>query len=142
MEATGIKPQVCDDPYSDVGGFVLGGQGQAIIANWVRGEGIWHVDTARRPSLLSDFREASGYATAHSVIDAPSPAGRLRAMAGYPGIDWPWLQSRCKELAQAGTAALLRPCSRHISTAGADAACAYIGQAGQATHDDSRRGGR
>jgi len=28
-------------------------------------------------------------------------------------------------------AALLRLCSRHISTAGADAACAYIGQAGQ-----------
>ena len=132
MEATGIKVQVCDDPaYSDVEGFVLGGQGQAIIANWVRGEGIWHVDTARRPSVLSDFREASGYASAHSVIDAPSPAARLRAMADYLGIDWPWLQGRCQQLAQAGTTALLRPCSRHISTAGADAACAYIGQAGE-----------
>lgn len=81
MEATGIKVQICDDPaYSDVEGFVLGGQSQAIIANWVRGEGIWHVDTARRPSVLSDFREASGYARSHSVIDAPSPAGRLRAL--------------------------------------------------------------
>ena len=50
-------------------------------------------------------------------------------MAGYLGIDWPWLQGRCRQLAQAGTTALLRPCSRHISTAGADAACAYIGQA-------------
>ena len=35
MEATGIKVQVCDDPaYSDIEGFVLGGQDQAIIANW------------------------------------------------------------------------------------------------------------
>ena len=130
MEATGIQVQVCDDPaYSDVEGFVLGGSSQAIIANWVRGEGIWHVDTARRASVLSDFREASGHAGAHSVIDAPSPAGRLRALAGYLGIDWPWLRGRCQQLAQAGTAALLRPRSRHISTTGVDAACAYVGQA-------------
>jgi hypothetical protein len=66
MEAMGIHVKVCDDPsYSDVEGFVLGGQDKAIIANWVRGEGIWHVDTARRPSVLSDFREASGHTNAH-----------------------------------------------------------------------------
>jgi hypothetical protein len=75
---------VRDDPaYSDVEGFVLGGPSQAIIANWVRGKGIWHVDTARRASVLSDFREASGHAGAHSVTGAPSPAGWLRALAGY-----------------------------------------------------------
>lgn len=130
MEATGIRVQVCDDPaYSDMEGFVLGGPSQAIIANWVRGEGIWHVDTARRPSVLSDFREASGHVRAHSVIDAPSPADRLRAMAAYLGVDWAWLQGRCQQLAQAGTTALLRPRSRHISTAGVDAACAYVGRA-------------
>lgn len=112
-------------------GFVLGGASQAIIANWVRGEGIWHVDTARRPSVLSDFREASGRASAHSVIDAPSPAARLRVMPAYLGIDWPWLHWRCQQLAQAGMAALRRPRSRHISTAGVDVACAYIGQAGE-----------
>ena len=34
MEATGIHVKVCDDPsYSDVEGFVLGGQDKAIIAN-------------------------------------------------------------------------------------------------------------
>ncbi len=132
MEATGITVQVCDDPaYSDVEGFVLGGPNQAIIANWVRGEGIWHVDTARRASVLSDFREASGHASAHSVIDAPSPSRRLRALASYLGIDWPWLRSRCSQLAGAGTAGLLRPRSRHISTAGVDAACAYVSQTGE-----------
>jgi hypothetical protein len=130
MEANGIHVKVCDDPaYSDVEGFVLSGPNQAIIANWVRGDGIWHVDTARRPSVLSDFREAAGHVSAHSIIDAPTPAARLQALARYLSLDWTWLQPRCRQLAQAGTASLLRPRSRHISTAGIDVACAFIGQA-------------
>jgi hypothetical protein len=55
-------------------------------------------------------------------------AGRLRALAGYLGIDWPWLRGRCWQLAHAGTAALLLPRSRHISTVGMDAACDCIGR--------------
>jgi hypothetical protein len=129
MEATGIHVKVCDDPaYSAVEGFVLGGQSKAIIANWVRGEGIWHVDTARRPSVLSDFREASGHASAHSVIEAETPAGRLQALARYLDVDWAWIQDRCRSLARVGTAGLLRPRSRHISTTGVDSACSYLGQ--------------
>ena len=129
MEATGIHVKVCDDPaYSDVEGFVLSGHDTAIIANWVRGEGIWHVDTARRPSVLSDFREASGHASAHSVIEAETPAGRLQALAWYLDVDWAWIQDRCRSLARVGTAGLLRPRSRHISTAGVDTACSYLGQ--------------
>ena len=131
MEAMGIHVKFCDDlAYSDVEGFVLGGQSQAIIANWVRGEGIWHVDTARRPSVLSDFREASGHASAHSVIEAETTGGRSRALARYLDVDWVWMQRRCAGLAQAGTAGLLRPRSRHISTTGVDTACSYIGQPG------------
>jgi hypothetical protein len=133
MEAMRIHVKVCDDPaYSEVEGFVLSGYDKAIIANWVRGEGIWHVDTARRPSVLSDFREASGYASAHSVIEAETPAGRLQALARYLDVDWPWIQERCRRLAQVGTAGLLRPRSRHISTAGVDTACSYLGQSGLA----------
>jgi hypothetical protein len=129
MEATGIHVQVCDDPsYADVEGFVLGGQDKAIIANWVRGDGIWHVDTARRPSVLSDFREATGQASAHSVIEADTPAARLQALARYLEVDWAWIQERCRSLAQVGTAGLLRPRSRHISTVGVDTACSYVGQ--------------
>jgi hypothetical protein len=131
MEAMKIHVKVCDDPaYSDVEGFVLSGQDKAIIANWVRGEGIWHVDTARRPSVLSDFREASGYADAHSVIEAGTPAGRLQALAWYLDVDWAWIQDRCRSLARVGTAGLLRPRSRHISTIGVDTACSYLGQSG------------
>jgi hypothetical protein len=129
MEAMGIQVKVCDDPaYSDVEGFVLSGHDKAIVANWVRGEGIWHVDTARRPSVLSDFREASGHASAHSVIEAETAAGRLQALARYLDLDWAWIQDRCRSLARVGTAGLLRPRSRHISTAGVDTACSYLGQ--------------
>jgi hypothetical protein len=129
MEATGIHVKVCDDPsYGDVEGFVLGGQDKAIIANWVRGDGIWHVDTARRPSVLSDFREAAGRASAHSVIEAETPAGRLQALALYLDVDWAWIQDRCRSLARVGTTGLLRPRSRYISTNGVDTACSYLGQ--------------
>jgi hypothetical protein len=88
------------------------------------------VDTARRPSVLSDFREATEHASARSVIDALPPAGRLRAMASYLGMDRPWLQGRCQQLAQAATAAVLRPCSCHISIPGPTRRTRYIGQAG------------
>jgi hypothetical protein len=133
MEAMKIHVKVCDDAaYSDIEGFVLSGYDKAIIANWVRGEGIWHVDTARRPSVLSDFREASGHASAHSVIEAGTPAGRLQALARYLDVDWAWIQDRCRSLARVGTAGLLRPRSRHISTAGVDTACSYLGQSGLA----------
>jgi hypothetical protein len=129
MEAMGIHVSVCDDPaYSDIEGFVLSGQDKAIIANWVRGEGIWHVDTAKRPSVLSDLREASGHASAHSVIEADTPAGRLQALAWYLDVDWAWIQRRCRALARVGTAGLLRPRSRLIATVGVDTACSYLGQ--------------
>lgn len=129
MEAVGIQVKICDDAaYSNVEGFVLGGPSQAIIANWVRGEGIWHVDTARRASVLADFREAAGFADAHSIVQAHSPTARLRAVAHYLELDWSWLQLRCRQLARVGTAGLIRPRSRHVSTTGVDTACSFIGQ--------------
>ncbi|MER7209810.1 hypothetical protein ABT340_22340 [Streptosporangium sp. NPDC000239] len=132
MEATGIHVKVCDDPsYANVEGFVLGGE-QAIIANWVRGAGMWHVDTTNRVSVLREFREASGQVGAHSVIESRDPAGRMRALADYLELDWAWLFTRCQAFAQAGSAGLLRPRSRLISGAGIDAACAYVTRLGHA----------
>jgi hypothetical protein len=55
-----------------------------------------------------------------------------KALARYLDVDWPWIQERCRRLAQVGTAGLLRPRSRHISTAGVDTACSYLGQSGLA----------
>ncbi|MEU8104495.1 hypothetical protein AB0C18_12325 [Nonomuraea muscovyensis] len=132
MEATGIHAKICDDPsYASVEGFVLGGE-QAIIANWVRGAGMWHVDTTRRVSVLREFREATGQVGAHSVIEADDPAQRLRALAAYLELDWTWLHSRCQALARVGSGGLLRPRSRLISVAGIDAACSFVNEAGHA----------
>ncbi|GAA0955596.1 hypothetical protein [Nonomuraea longicatena] len=126
MESAGIHAKICDDPaYSNVEGFVIGGE-QAIIANWVRGAGMWHVDTTRRTSVVREFREATGEVGTHSIIEAKTPAGRLRALAAYLELDWSWLTGRCRALAHVGTAGLLRPRSRLISVAGIDAACAFI----------------
>jgi hypothetical protein len=65
-------------------------------------------------------------ATAHSVITAPTSHRRLRALADYLDIDWPWLVDRCRELGECGCAGLAQPRSRHLSTTGVDRACGYL----------------
>ncbi len=127
MESFGIQTQACIEPeYSDVEGFVLAPQGHAIIANWIRSEGIWHVDTTARRSRLHDFTEAAGHARTHSIIDAPAPKARLTALASYLGLDWPWLSQRCAGFARYGWDGFLRPRNRLLSLAGLDQACRYV----------------
>jgi hypothetical protein len=129
MESLGIHVEVCTEPeYSSVAGFVLGPGRQAIIANWVRADGIWHVDTTSRGSLLHELGEAGGHAHAHSIISAAVPARRLAALAHYLELDWRWLQRRCRELADCGCTGLVRPRSRLLSVDGLDAACRYVGE--------------
>jgi len=128
MESLGIRVQVTDEPaYGNVEGFVVAPGRQAIVANWVRGDGIWHVDATSRAGVVRDFTEVVSDVAASTLLAAPSPAGRLRLLAGYLGLDWAWLTGRCQGLARAGTAGLVRPRSRLISTAGLDAACAFVG---------------
>ncbi len=128
MESLGIRVEVCTEPeYSEVEGFVLAAGKHAIIANWVRSEGIWHVDTTVRRSLLRDFADAAGHACAHSAIGAATPSGRLVALASYLDLDWRWLRRRCLELSEYGCAGFARPRSRLLSVAGLDAACRYVG---------------
>ncbi len=128
MECCGIEVNVTPDPaFAEVDGFVLGGIRRAIVANWVRSEGMWRVDTTERRSILLEYGDVSGQVEAHSVIDAPTPVGRLQGLAGYLELDFPWLRQRCRELGRYGTAGIARPRSRLISTAGLDAACSYVG---------------
>ncbi len=128
MESLGIHVEVCTEAdYSSVAGFVLAPGRRAIIANWVRADGIWHVDATSRGSILREFGEAGGHAGAHSIISAAVPARRLAALAHYLKLDWRWLQRRCRELADCGCAGLVRPRSRLLSVAGLDAACRYVG---------------
>jgi hypothetical protein len=128
MEGCGIEVKVTPDPaFAEVDGFVLGGTRQAIVANWVRSEGMWRVDTTERRSILLEYGDVAGHVEAHSVIEAPTPAGRLQGLAGYLELDLPWLRRRCRELGRYGTAGIARPCSRLMSTVGLDAACSYVG---------------
>jgi hypothetical protein len=132
MESFGVQVEVCAEAeYSAMHGFALDPSRRAIVANWVGTEGIWEVDvTANRP-MLREFADASGYARAHSAIAGRSPADRLRAFADYLDLDWLWLTRRCAELGDYGTAGLVQPRSRLLSTVGLDKACRFVGSLGQ-----------
>ena len=130
MESFGIRVEVCDEPeYTAMQGFVLDQSRRAIVANWVGTDGIWQVDVTDTRSVLREFADATGYAHAHSVITAPTPAGRLHALARYLDLDWAWLVRRCAELGEYGCAGIAEPRSRLLSVAGVDQACRFLGQA-------------
>jgi transcriptional regulator with XRE-family HTH domain len=133
MEFLGIHVQVTTEPdYGSVEGFVLAPGRQAIIANWVRGDGMWHVDVTSHTRLVHRFTDIAGYVATHSIIEGPNSVGRLQALASYLGLDWAWLTRRCADLSQHGTAALISTRSRLVSSAGVDAACAFVGSLAQA----------
>ncbi|HET9117887.1 MAG TPA: hypothetical protein VFN75_07405, partial [Pseudonocardiaceae bacterium] len=77
-------------------------------------------------SALQTFGDAIGHATAHGLSNAANPATRLAALADYLSIDWRWLTSRCRALAEHSCRDFARPRSRLLSTDGVDAACRYV----------------
>ena len=102
MESLGIRVNVCVEPeYADVDGFVLLPGDHAIIATWVRADSAWHADLVGRGSAVRTFADVTGHASAHSVTEAETPGGRLAALTGYLGLDWPWLWRRCAGLCRA-----------------------------------------
>lgn len=126
MEANGIQVRVTDEPsYGEVEGFVLGGK--AIIANWVRASGIWHVDTTAGQMQRAAFADTSAYVRAHSILSGPVPSRRLAALADYLGLPRPWLRRRCGQLGAHGFARLVTPRSRLLTTNGLDIAARYVG---------------
>lgn len=136
MESLGIRTHVCADPgYADVDGFVLLPGDRAIIATWVRAEGIWHTGTTSSPPALRQFGEVTGHAAAHSVTRAATPARRLMALAAYLGLDWAWLRTRCASLGAHRCRGLISPSSRLLSLDGMDAALRYAGAAGHGTNE-------
>jgi hypothetical protein len=134
MESLGIHVKICTDPeYASVDGFVLLPGKRAVIATWIRADDIWHVDSVNRSSLLRDFGDVTGHVTAHSVNEAAAPGLRLRSLADYLGLDWPWLWRRCADLAEYGCDGLVPPRSRLLSAEGLDAALRYVGTLGRDT---------
>jgi hypothetical protein len=128
MESVGIRIAVCTEPeLSRMEGFVLGPGRRAIIANWVRSDGIWHVDTITRRSRLRELNDVAGHARAHSVTEAPTATGRLNALARHLNLDWRWVRRRCRQLDHHGCGSLALTRSRLLSVEGLDAACRYVG---------------
>jgi transcriptional regulator with XRE-family HTH domain len=127
MESLGIHAQFTSDPaYETVEGFVVAPDKEAVIANWVRGDGMWHVDLTARSSVVREFTIAARDVDADSLTAAPTAAERLRALAQYLDLPWSWLIQRCGQLARYGSSGLIQSRSRLISAAGIDAACAYV----------------
>ncbi|MEU0119089.1 helix-turn-helix transcriptional regulator [Streptomyces bobili] len=127
MESLGIQAQFTSDPaYESVEGFVVSPDKEAVIANWVRGDGMWHVDVTARSSVVREFTIAARDVDADSLTAAPTAAGRLRALAQYLDLPWSWLIQRCGQLAQYGSSGLIQSRSRLVSAVGIDAACAYV----------------
>ncbi len=128
MESLGIHAQFTSDAsYEAVEGFVVSPNKEAIIANWVRGDGMWHVDVTGRSAVVREFTNAAGDVGAESLLEAPTAPERLRALANYLDLPWAWLVRRCGQLGKYGTAGLIQSRSRLVSAAGLDAACAYVG---------------
>ncbi len=127
MESFGIQARVTADPeYATVEGFVAAPGKKAIIANWVGGDSLWHVDTTTRTSTIRELTDIIGAVGAHSIIEAPTAQGRLQAFAAFLELDWAWLRRRCAAMSRHGAAGLIRPRSRLISADGVDAACAFV----------------
>ena len=133
MESFGIAVDVCIEPeYTAVPGFVFDGHRRAILANWVGADGIWQVDITDATPRLREFADATGYAHAHSIAVGEAPGARLRALADYLGLDWPWLVHRCRDLGEYGCAGIAQPRSRLLSTEGVDQACRFLARADSA----------
>jgi len=126
MESFGIGVAVTDErEYGALPGLVLTAR-RAIVANWIRADGVWHVDVTDQRSALSDYRDAVEHVRAHSVIAADGAGGRLHALADYLDLDWAWLRTRCAELGEYGLAGIAEPRSRLLSLDGADRACRFV----------------
>ncbi|MFI7067062.1 hypothetical protein ACIBL3_39110 [Kribbella sp. NPDC050124] len=130
MEAVGIEAQVSPEPeFAEIEGFVVADD--LIVANWLRGTGLWYVDTDAPSSRWSTYRDIASHAAAKSVIAHPTPSGRLQAMAAYLDIPWGWFAGRCRELAAVGVDGLAHPRSRLLSNDGLMTALRYVANLNQ-----------
>lgn len=125
MEAFGITVLLSSEPeHAEVEGFVLGEE--AIVANWLRGSGLWYVDASAPPSRRSVFRDVADEVSQATLVAEASSRRRLQAIAAYLNVPWSWFQRRCEELATAGVDDLAHPRSRLLSTRGLNTAIRYV----------------
>ncbi|MFG1626237.1 hypothetical protein [Kribbella sp. NPDC049227] len=138
MEAFGIRVELSPErEHGGVEGFVLANE--AIVANWLGGSGLWYVDASAPPPRRSVYREIDGYLAAGSLIDQPTAARRLAAMASYLDVSWQWFRRRCEELAVASVDDIAHPRSRLLSTLGLNTAVRYVAYLDSLEGDDLAR---
>ncbi|MEV5043568.1 transcriptional regulator, XRE family protein [Streptomyces griseoincarnatus] len=127
MEMHRITVWITSDPaYAQTEGFVLA-QDRAILANWVREDSVWRVATTSAVEDVAPYREAIAHAQAHSIVDGPTPAARLQALAEYLELEWTWLVARCRALGESGITGMLRPRSRHLTLTALDQTLRFLG---------------
>jgi hypothetical protein len=129
MESLGIHVHLTtDESYTSVEGFVIApGLGTTIIADWVGGESMWHVDVTSKSSRVRQFEDVARDVATQSAIEEASPGRRLAVLADYLELDRGWLSKRCAEIGSRGSSSLVQSRSRLISPAGLDTACRYVG---------------
>lgn len=128
MEMHDIVVHVCDDAsMSSLEGFVLIPGQSAIIANWVRAEGLWYADATSARAQLRSYADAVQYAAEQTIAKGDSARERLQALAAYFGVDWTWFTRRCRTLAAAGIDGLVRPRSRLMSNAELETTLRFVG---------------
>lgn len=128
LEMNGVTAWVCTEPeYAQMEAFTLVPRERAVVANWLRADGIWHVETTSRRSEVHTYGQALEHARARTVARGVTPAARLRTLADYLDLEWPWLVRRCRDLGYYGTSGMLRPRSRLISLDALDATLRFVG---------------
>lgn len=131
MERFGIRVRVVPKPeYSEVDGVALVPGRRAVIANWVRvpGGALWAAGSTSARGELRTYASVFDDAQSTDVLVGEDSASRLRALAGYLGLDWQWLTARCHELGEYGAAGLVRPRSRLLSVEALDEALLFLGK--------------
>ncbi|MBZ3908456.1 MULTISPECIES: transcriptional regulator, XRE family protein [Streptomyces] len=128
MEMHRVKVHISDEPeMTTVDGFVLVPGQRAVIANWVRTEGIWQAATSSSHASMRDYADAAGHAARHSVASGATSPERLQALASYLGLDWAWLTHRCRSLGEQGVARMIRPRSRLIALDELESTLRFVG---------------
>ncbi|MCX4624549.1 hypothetical protein [Streptomyces albogriseolus] len=129
MERHGIRVRLVTNPaYADMDGVAFIPGQKAVVANWVRtGEALWAASTTSSRGDLRSYRTAFGDAEEINILISPDPKGRLEELARYLDIDWGWITTRCREVAEHGVAGLVRTRSRLLTSDGLDDALSFLG---------------
>ncbi|MBC7267677.1 hypothetical protein ACF09G_31340 [Streptomyces albogriseolus] len=129
MERHGIRVRlVTHSAYADMDGVALIPGQKAVVANWVRtGEALWAASTTSSRGDLRSYGTAFRDAEQIDILASPDPKSRLEELARFLDIDWAWVTTRCRAVAEQGVASLVRTRSRLLTSEGIDDVLSFLG---------------